>query len=326
MIVVTGGAGFIGSCIVKELNKIGIKDILIVDKLGNDDKWKNMIGMDIGDYIDKDNFIKWLNDEKNDIYTKEIDVIIHMGACSSTRENNMDYLMENNFNYSKQIWRWCVKNNKRIIYASSAATYGMGENGFADDISIMYKLRPLNGYAFSKQCFDLWVNRQESKPKQYVGLKFFNVYGPNEYHKNDMVSMVYKGFYQIEKEGSIKLFKGRNEENGEYRRDFVYIKDILKVVLYFMKNKNVNGIFNVGTGEARSFDELAQIIFSVVNKPIKIDHISMPEFFENKYQNYTKADLYNLREAGYKERFYTLEEGISEYILKYLRRDSNNYY
>lgn len=314
MIIVTGGAGFIGSCIVRTLNDAGIKDIIIVDNINTTDKWLNIRNKKYIKYVHKSEFLAEL-----DTY-EDIAAIVHMGAQSSTTERDFDYLWKNNFEYTKTLWNYCVKKQISFIYASSAATYGDGSLGFDDKMNID-KLLPLNGYGYSKQLFDMWVKHQAKEfPAQYVGLKFFNVYGPNEYFKGSMASMVFHGYNQIKKDGVIKLFKSCNPayEDGGQLRDFVYVKDICDVVLWLLENKEVNGLFNVGTGTARSFRELAEATFHALDMEPNIVYIDMPEHLKEKYQYYTKAEMSKLREDGYEKEFRDVKVGIEDYIKGYL--------
>lgn len=321
MIVVTGGAGFIGSCIVRALNDVGFNDIIIVDNIASTDKWLNIRNKKFITYIHKYNFL-----ENIDNY-KKIEAVIHMGAQSSTIERNFDYLWKNNFEYTKALWNYCAKNSIRFIYASSAATYGDGSLGFDDKIDID-KLRPLNGYGYSKQVFDQWVKHQATEyPSQHVGLKFFNVYGPNEYFKGSMASMVFHGFNQIKENGEIKLFKSYNTDyiDGGQKRDFVYVKDICNIVLWLLNNKKINGLFNVGTGRAKSFKELAEAIFKALNLQSNIVYIDMPEQLKEKYQYYTQANVENLRNAGYNKEFWNLEDGVEDYVCTFLKKEFKVY-
>lgn len=314
MIIVTGGAGFIGSCVVRSLNDAGIQDIVIVDNVNTTDKWLNMRNKKYLKYVHKSEFLAEL-----DTY-EDVTAIIHMGAQSSTTERDFDYLWKNNFEYTKTLWNYCAKNQISFIYASSAATYGDGSLGFDDKMNID-KLLPLNGYGYSKQLFDLWVKHQAKEfPAQYVGLKFFNVYGPNEYFKGSMASMVFHGYNQIKKDGVIRLFKSCNPvyEDGGQQRDFVYVKDICDVVLWLLENKEVNGLFNVGTGSARSFRELAEATFHALDMEPNIVYIDMPEHLIEKYQYYTKAEMGKLRKAGYEKEFWDVEVGIEDYVKGYL--------
>lgn len=316
-IVVTGGAGFIGSCIVRALNDTGIEDIIIVDDIASTNKWINIRNKRYKEYIHKSQFLDKL------LLYSDITTIIHMGAQSSTTEKNFDYLWSNNFEYTKTLWEYCSEKHIRFIYASSAATYGDGKRGF-DDQADIDKLLPLNGYGYSKQLFDLWVKRQaKSFPAQYVGLKFFNVYGPNEYCKGNMASMVFHGYHQIKDTGKIRLFKSYDlrYQNGGQLRDFVYVKDVCAVILWFLAHSSVSGLYNVGTGHAKSFQELAKSIFKAMNLPAKIEYIDMPGYLKEKYQYYTKAEMIKLRQAGYDKEFFSIEDGVWDYVHSYLNKD-----
>lgn len=314
-IVVTGGAGFIGSCLVRTLNDAGIEDIIIVDNIASTEKWMNMRNKKYSEYIHKSQFLDYLK------HREDITAIIHLGACSSTTERNFDYLYANNFEYTKELWTYCTKKQISFIYASSAATYGDGKLGFDDKMDIT-ELLPLNGYGYSKQLFDLWVRKQADHPLQYVGFKFFNVYGPNEYCKGNMASMIYHGYRQIKENGKIRLFKSYNPEyrDGEQLRDFVYVKDVCNVILYMLKHSEVNGLFNLGTGQAQSFFELAEATFHALNLEPNIEFIDMPEILREKYQYYTKAEMGKLREVGYTKKFLNLEEGASDYVRNHLEK------
>lgn len=317
MIIVTGGAGFIGSCIVRTLNDVGIKDIIIVDNISSTDKWMNMRNKKYIRYVHKSKLL-------DEIHSYEgVTAIIHMGAQSSTTEKNFDYLWNNNFEYTKALWNYCAEKRISFIYASSAATYGDGASGF-DDYMDIDNLRPLNGYGYSKHLFDLWVKHQAKNfPAQYVGLKFFNVYGPNEYFKGSMASMILHGYKQIREFGRIKLFKSYNPDykDGGQLRDFIYVKDICNVVYWLLQNPHVNGLFNVGTGRAQSFFELAQAIFHALGSDSTIDYIDMPEHLKKRYQYYTKAEMKKLREVGYDKEFMDIEAGVRAYVLGYLNKD-----
>jgi len=317
MIVVTGGAGFIGSSIIWRLNVLGQQDIIIVDALGTDEKWKNLVGLNFLDFIHKDDFLSYLDSSK-----VRIETIIHMGANSSTTEKDADSLLRNNFEYTKKLAEYCLKNNSRFIYASSGATYGDGSLGFDDNESSLTKLRPLNMYGYSKQMFDLWA-WHKGVLNQIVGLKYFNVYGPNEYHKGDMRSVVHKAFDQIAKTGKVKLFKSANPKykDGEQLRDFIYIKDAVDMTLFFLDNKNKNGIYNIGTGKARTWNDLVTTLFNAVNKPFNIEYIDLPAHLLDKYQYFTEAKIDKLISAGYSIPITSLEGGITDYIKNYLLKE-----
>lgn len=316
MIVVTGGAGFIGSCVVRTLNDVGIEDILVVDDIASTDKWLNLRNKKYIRYVHKSEFLRQLPDCEN------VTAVIHMGAQSSTTEKNFDYLWNNNFEYTKALWNYCADKQIQFIYASSAATYGDGEQGFDDRMDID-KLLPLNGYGYSKQLFDLWVKHQaKCFPRQHAGLKFFNVYGPNEYFKGSMASMIFHGYNQIQKDGEIRLFKSCNPDypDGGQLRDFVYVKDVCAVILWLLKNDSVSGLFNVGTGRAQSFRELAEATFHALGMEPNIRYIDMPEHLKNKYQYYTQAQIGKLREAGFEQPFLDLEGGARDYVLGHLQK------
>lgn len=321
MIIVTGGAGFIGSCVVRSLNDEGIEDIVIVDNIASTDKWMNLRNKKYIKYINKNEFFSELKNYDG------VTSIIHMGACSSTTERNFDYLWNNNFEFTKTLWNYCAEKHISFIYASSAATYGDGSAGFDDMVDIDL-LKPLNGYGYSKQVFDQWVKHQaKSFPLQYAGLKFFNVYGPNEYYKDSMASMVFHGFNQIKSDGEIRLFKSCNPdyEDGGQLRDFVYVKDVCTIILWLLKHSNVSGLFNVGSGRAKSFRELAEATFHAIGIEPNIRYIDMPEYLKNKYQYYTKAEVTKLRNVGYEKKFTDLEVGVRDYVEKYLMENYENY-
>lgn len=316
MIVVTGGAGFIGSAIVWKLNQMGIEDIVIVDELRSGDKWKNLVGLKFIDIYHKNEFLELIIDE-NVPFT--FDTLIHMGACSSTTEEDTDYLLQNNFRYSKELAQYCVRREIRFIYASSAATYGDGSNGYDDEIEKVNELRPLNKYGYSKHLFDKWIYKMHYY-QRVVGLKFFNVYGPNEYHKGEMRSVVHKAFQQIQHTGSVKLFKSYKDEyaDGEQKRDFVYVKDAVDMTLHFVENWDSNGIFNIGTGQARTWNDLVKAIFSAMDKEPNIEYIEMPEYLKERYQYFTQAKVERIREAGYDKQITPVEEGVKDYVQNYL--------
>ena len=322
MIIVTGGAGFIGSCVVRTLNDARINDIVIVDDIASSEKWKNIRNKKFLKYIHKSEFLAELPKLEN------VTAIIHMGACSSTTEKDFDYLYTNNFEFTKSLWNYCAEKQISFIYASSAATYGDGSRGF-DDKANIDELLPLNGYGYSKQLFDQWVKHQAKIfPAQHVGLKFFNVYGPNEYYKGSMASMIFHGFNQLMTDGEIRLFKSYKNEypDGGQLRDFVYVKDICSVIMWLLDNHEVSGLFNVGTGRAQSFQELAEaVIRNSAHRGGGIRFIDMPEHLKGKYQYYTQADMTKLRDAGYTKEFMPLEEGVKDYVCEYLSREYLNY-
>ena len=319
MIIVTGGAGFIGSALIAALNSRGIRDILVVDELGCDQKWKNLQNLSFADYVEKDDFLRLVTENK---LAATIEAVFHLGACSSTTETNASYFIKNNYEYSKLLAQWAAGNNTRFIYASSAATYGDGSAGFSDDEEKIDQLRPLNMYGYSKQLFDLWAHKTKLF-KKIAGLKYFNVFGPNEYHKADMRSFVLKAFEQINATGKVRLFKSHKSEykDGEQLRDFIYIKDAVDMTLFFLDNPNVNGLFNIGTGTARNWNDLVKAVFDAMGKKLNIGYIDMPESIRNQYQYYTCADITKLRNAGYKKPTTPIEDAIKDYVQNYLQKE-----
>ena len=315
MIVVTGGAGFIGSCIVARLNALGHQDLIVVDHL-NDFKKNNLKGKKFIQYFEKEEFLNVL---MNDQVDAKVNCIIHMGACSSTTLNDEAYFTENNFEYSCVVARWALRNDARLIYASSAATYGDGSLGYQDDEEAIRLLKPLNFYGESKQKFDEWVLNHQAFDK-VTGLKFFNVFGPNEYHKGDMQSVVAKSYQRLMRDGKMALFKSYHPDypDGEQRRDFIYIKDAVDIVMYFFDHPPINGLFNVGTGLARSWNDLARALFKAVNKSPVIEYMDMPETIKPRYQYFTQAQMQKLRKAGYSKPFTPLEDAVEDYA-GYLR-------
>ena len=313
MIVVTGAAGFIGSCLVAELNSRGRNDLIIVDDLSGeeDPKKKNLAAKRYLRYYDKAEYLKLL---KRDLFDFDVECILHMGACSSTTLQDADYFEKNNYEYTCTVAQWALKNNARLIYASSAATYGDGELGYKDDESLVPLLKPLNLYGKSKQKFDEWVLKQGLQDKM-IGLKFFNVFGPNEYHKDDMRSVVSKAYERVVNEGKMSLFKSYNPKykDGEQMRDFIYVKDAVDVVMFFMDHPAINGIFNLGTGRARSWNDLASALFCAVGRTANIEYIPMPEVLRSRYQYFTQADMTKLRKVGYTKSFTSLEDAVKDY-------------
>ena len=310
MIILTGGAGFIGSNFLKFLNNKGIEDIIIVDNLGSSIKWKNLIGRKFIDIIHKSEFLDIKENFKN------VEAIFHFGACSRTTETDINYLIENNYHYSIELAKFALENNARFMYASSASTYGDGSKGYSDEI--FDELEPLNGYGFSKHLFDLWVIRQKLD-KVFLGLKFFNVFGPNELHKDDMASMVTKAYFQIKNTGKIKLFKSYNPNyaDGEQVRDFIYVKDAIDIV-WKLYQHNIAGIYNIGTGKARSWNDLAKAVFKAMGIEPNIEYIDMPEDLKKQYQYYTQADTSKLTATGINLQIHTLEESVEDYIGNYI--------
>ena len=325
MIIVTGGAGFIGSCLIEGLQEQkGLMDITVCDYMEEGDKWRNLAKREIRDIVHPDRLFDYLHR-----HSEDIEIIYHMGAISSTTETDVDLITNTNFVLTRRLWKFCASHNIRFIYASSAATYGDGKQGFTDDESIkgLSKLKPLNPYGWSKHLFDRRIARitqdtkmREEAPTQWAGLKFFNVYGPNEYHKGEQKSVVSKLFPQIDAGASAKLFKSHHPEykDGGQMRDFIYVKDCVDVMLWLYDNDYVNGLFNVGTGQARSFEDLARATFSAAGKDPKIQYMDMPVSLRDKYQYFTESDMQKLRAAGYDRPFTSLEEGIKDYVQHYM--------
>jgi len=319
MIVVTGGAGFIGSCFVWKLNQMGIDDILIVDRLRSGDKWKNLVGKKFEDYIDKRDFIDYV---MHDGLSDNVEAVVHIGACSSTTETDADYLMENNFLYTRILAQACLEKNKKFFYASSAATYGDGTLGFSDEDSKTPHYKPLNMYGYSKHLFDLWVLKNKLQDK-LTGFKFFNVFGPNEYHKAGMRSLVHKAFPDARRKHKIRLFKSYHPDypDGGQKRDFVYVKDVLNVMAYFFQNPDIGGIYNIGTGKEQSWNELAKAMFKALGVEGNIEYIEMPDELKDKYQYFTEADLTKLRRVGCDYEFMSLDESIADYLQNHLMKN-----
>jgi ADP-L-glycero-D-manno-heptose 6-epimerase len=320
MIIVTGGAGFIGSALVQGLNQKGFEDIWVVDDIDHPEKQKNLDGLTYSRWVGKDAFLREVAEEK----ISSCSAILHMGACSSTTETNEAFLRKNNFEYTRSLAQFCVKKDVRFIYASSAATYGAGENGYSDDESMLETLTPLNLYGASKQWFDLWA-KERGVLKDIVGLKYFNVFGPNEYHKEEMQSMVRKGFLQVRDTGRLNLFKSYKSgySDGGQERDFLYIQDAVAMTLFFLANQEIGGIFNIGSGKARNWNDLASSIFKVMNKKSEINYIEMPGSIRDQYQYHTCAEMEKLRSAGYVETITSLEDGVSDYVKNYLIPDKH---
>jgi ADP-L-glycero-D-manno-heptose 6-epimerase len=316
MIVITGAAGFIGSCLVSELNHQNINNIIISDDFDRPDKEQNLAGKKYYEKIDREDFPQWLKDNSN-----IVKFVFHIGARTDTTEFNKQIFDELNLEYTKKLWITCAKNSIPFIYASSAATYGLGEFGYDDeDESIIPKLKPLNPYGDSKNDFDKWALQQKTHPPYWVGLKFFNVYGPNEYHKRRMASVIFHAFNQIKQNGKVKLFRSHNPKykDGGQLRDFIYVKDLCSVIYFLYKNKVANGIYNLGTGTARTFLDLAKSTFKAMGVEEKIEFIDTPIDIRDKYQYFTEAKMHKLIKAGYTKPFSTLEEGVNDYVKNYL--------
>jgi ADP-L-glycero-D-manno-heptose 6-epimerase len=315
MIVVTGAAGFIGSCLVSRLNQAGYDHIIVVDDFSKHEKDHNLEGKTFDVKIERSVFFNWLEEFGN-----KVDIIFHIGARTDTTEFDKSIFDELNVDYSQKIWNACVKYNINLVYASSGATYGLGEFGYKDDHETIEKLIPLNPYGDSKNDFDKWVLKQEKQPPFWAGLKFFNVYGPNEYHKGRMASVIFHTFHQIKEKGSMRLFRSHNPEfkDGEQLRDFIYVKDVVEVCLFLMTEEPDNGIYNLGTGKARTFLDLANNTFKALEKEPVISYIDTPEDIRDKYQYFTEADMTKLLSEGYNLGFHTLEEGVEDYVKNYL--------
>jgi ADP-L-glycero-D-manno-heptose 6-epimerase len=317
MIVVTGAAGFIGSCLVSKLNAEGYKDIVVVDDFSDDGKNKNLEGKEYTAQVHRNEFHEWL--KVNHSLTQ---FIFHIGARTDTTEFDVAIFDELNLNYTKKLWDICIDFGLPLVYASSAATYGMGELGYEDSHDVVERLKPLNPYGDSKNDFDKWALKQERAPYFWAGLKFFNVYGPNEYHKGRMASVILHAFNQISDTGGVKLFRSHNEkfEDGKQLRDFVYVKDTVNVCYFFMHHRRDPGLYNLGTGEARTFLDLADNTFKAMDKNADVTFIDTPEDIREKYQYFTEANMLKLRSVGYLEEFHTLEEGIEDYVRNYLSK------
>jgi ADP-L-glycero-D-manno-heptose 6-epimerase len=321
MYIVTGGAGFIGSAMIWKLNSLGIDDILVVDNLGSGEKWKNLVNRRYSEYMHRDAFIELvIRDQVQDVTGGGITAVIHMGACSCTTERDADFLMRNNLAYSKALCLYALKKGARFINASSASTYGDGSLGFDDDPSLLERFKPLNMYGYSKHLFDLWAQKN-GHLDSIASLKFFNVYGPNEDHKGDMKSVVNKAFHQIRKTGAMRLFRSNVQDyaDGGQMRDFIYVKDCVDIRYWLLEQPEVNGVFNVGTGRARSWNGLARAVFSALDMPENIEYIPMPAQLAGKYQNFTEARMERLRAAGYDAPMRTLEQGVTDYVQYYLQ-------
>lgn len=320
MIIVTGGAGFIGSALIAALNARQIADILVVDQLGTDQKWKNLQNLSFADYVEKDDFLEIVLEDRLD---DDIQAVFHIGACSDTTQTDASFLIKNNYEYSKLLAQWATDADIRFIYASSAATYGDGSVGFNDEEGKIENLRPLNMYGYSKHLFDLWA-RRTGLLERIVGLKYFNVFGPNEYHKGEMRSFIIKAFEQISSTGKVRLFKSYMPEyaDGEQFRDFIYIRDAVDMTLFFFDNPNLSGLFNIGTGEARTWNDLVMAVFVAMGRKPCIEYIDMPMSIRDQYQYFTQADMSKFRSAGYGRQTTSLEDAIRDYVQNYLQQGS----
>ena len=315
MIIITGAAGFIGSCLIQKLNDEGYYDLVLVDDFSDEEKNKNFEGKRFSKQVERDVFPGWLKDNQ-----LLVQFVFHIGARTDTTELDVNLFNRLNLDYTKNIWNICVEFGLPLVFASSAATYGMGEHGYNDDESKIPMLHPLNPYGDSKNDFDNWAITQERKPYFWAGLKFFNVYGPNEYHKGRMASVIFHTFNQIRKTGQMKLFKSHHPDfkDGEQMRDFVYVKDVTDVLYFLMHHRKDSGIYNLGSGTARTFHDLATNTFKALGEPVNISFVPTPEDIREKYQYYTEATMEKLRAIGYSKEFHTLEEGVADYVGNYL--------
>ncbi len=315
MIIVTGAAGFIGSCLIARLNELNFNYIIAVDDFSFQEKNKNLDGKQIKERVERTELPQWL-----DIHFKEVEFCFHIGARTDTTEFNKAIFDELNVDYSKMLWSKCIAYQIPFVYASSAATYGLGERGYDDDESLIPQLKPLNAYGDSKNDFDIWALQQPIKPFFWAGLKFFNVYGPNEYHKGRMASVIWHAFNQINERGSLRLFKSHRIDyaDGEQMRDFIYVKDLIAVCIFLMEHRKNSGIYNLGTGIARSFNDLGKSTFHAMNKAVDISYVDTPVDIRDKYQYFTEANMQKLCSIGYENEFYTLENGVKDYVQNYL--------
>ncbi|MCE2773346.1 MAG: ADP-glyceromanno-heptose 6-epimerase [Bacteroidetes bacterium] len=316
MIIVTGAAGFIGSCMISRLNESGIEDVIAVDEFETPAKLHNMEGKRIQHRVHRDDLENWFRENG-----KGVKWVIHIGARTDTTEFDRSIFEKLNVSYSKMIWNFCVEYNVPLVYASSAATYGLGERGYIDDHAVIPELKPLNPYGDSKNEFDIWALQQNQTPPHWYGLKFFNVYGPNEYHKGRMASVIFHAHRQITATGAMKLFRSHNPDfkDGEQLRDFIYVKDLTDVIFFLITKNPTSGIYNLGTGKARTFLDLVRATFKAMGKEEHISFIDTPEDIRDKYQYFTEADMNKLRNSGYVQPFTSLEEGVEDYVTKYLQ-------
>jgi ADP-L-glycero-D-manno-heptose 6-epimerase len=316
-ILITGGAGFIGSALIWALNRRGIDDIMVADQLGVDEKWTNLSPLRFDDYLEATKLRQAM--EKGSLDRHDIRWVFHLGACSATTELDAGYLMDNNYGYTRDLCEWALHRGARFVYASSAATYGDGVQGMLDDESRLESLRPLNAYGYSKQIFDLHA-KKHGYLSRVVGLKYFNVFGPNEGHKGEMRSLVNKAFEQVRDQGTIKLFKSYREafKDGEQRRDFLYVKDAVEMTLHLATTQSANGLFNLGSGQSRTWVDLANAVFAALAKPARIEFIEMPGSIRDKYQYFTEANIDKLKATGYSGVKYDLEKAVLDYVANYL--------
>ena len=319
-ILVTGGAGFIGSALVWELNRRGFENIVVSDKLSSDEKWRNLVPLKFHDYIDGTDLEQHARSAPDSL--GKFDVIFHLGACSATTEKNAEYLMRNNYEFTKVLAEWSIAKGTRFVYASSAATYGDGSLGMDDELEDLHRLRPLNMYGYSKHLFDLHA-RRTGMDRRIVGMKYFNVYGPNEDHKADMRSVVHKAYGQILQAGKVQLFKSDRPDykDGEQMRDFLYVKDAIKMTLHLATEPLASGLYNLGSGQAHTWVQLVTAIFAALGREPVIDFVPMPEHLKAKYQYYTCADIARLRKSGYAEPLFTLNDAVRDYVQGYLVGD-----
>ncbi len=317
MIVVTGAAGFIGSVLTGRLNNDGLTDLILTDDFSKTEKAKNLENKIFTEKVSRDNFFTWL-----DAHHRQVEFVLHIGARTDTTEFDKTVFDKLNLNYTKQVWKQCTDYDIPLIYASSAATYGMGEFGYIDNHDVVEKLKPLNPYGESKNEFDKWALKQEKTPPFWAGLKFFNVYGPNEYHKSRMASVIFHAFHQIKNTGRVKLFKSHNPDfkDGEQLRDFVYVKDVVNVIIFLMNKQPASGLYNLGTGHARTFIDLANATFEALDLQPEIEFIDTPLDIRSKYQYFTQADMSKLIAAGYQKPFTSLENGVDDYVRNYLSK------
>jgi ADP-L-glycero-D-manno-heptose 6-epimerase len=312
MLILTGGAGFIGANTLKALNRRGRSDILVVDNVARTEKWKNLVGCAFYRYLHKDALWRWLDTHSD----ASLDAVLHLGACTDTLETDFDYLHRNNVDYSRRIYRLCTERNIPLVYASSAATYGDGAHGFSDRHEDTDRYRPINPYGYSKHLFDLWALRQTETPSRWYGVKFFNVYGPRENHKGRMASVARFAIPQALETGRIRLFKSHRPDcrDGEQRRDFVFVEDVVDIVLHLLEFDLPSGLYNAGSGSAQTFNHLAEAIFGALERPVCIEYFDMPESLRDSYQYFTEADMGKLLQAGYSHHPTTLEDGIRQYV------------